>query len=119
MTLCSSKLPRSSPSFSGVYVPSLPGRYLRLDPPYSSEKSPLQVQQLQPFLNTLSQFVANSNLNKRDVAVQCLEAVLPRPEVRRAVWANTSLVAGSALLTRRVPTLSDIFFSTLIDWLTS
>ncbi|EJF62445.1 ATPase V1 complex subunit H [Dichomitus squalens] len=62
----------------------------------SSEKSPLQVQQLQPFLNTLAQFVANNNLNKRDVAVQCLEAVLPRPEVRRAVWANTSLVAGLA-----------------------
>ncbi|KAM5539127.1 hypothetical protein V8D89_007350 [Ganoderma adspersum] len=60
----------------------------------SSEKSPLQPQQLQPFLNTLSLFFVNSNSNKRDVAVQCLEAVLSRPEVRRAVWTNASLVAG-------------------------
>ncbi|TFK87372.1 ATPase V1 complex subunit H [Polyporus arcularius HHB13444] len=60
----------------------------------SSEKSPLQSQQLQPFLNTLAQFVANTSLNKRDVAVQCLEAVLPRPECRRAVWANPSLIVG-------------------------
>ena len=62
----------------------------------SSEKSPLQPQQLQPFLNTLSLFVSNNSPNKRDVAVQCLEAVLARPECRKAVWANTSLVLGSA-----------------------
>lgn len=68
---------------------------------YSSEKSPLQSQQLQPFLNTLAQFVANNSTNKRDVAVQCLEAVLPRAECRRAIWANASLVGGCVRLAGR------------------
>lgn len=60
----------------------------------SAEKYPLQPQQLQPFLNTLAVFITNNSSHKRDVAVQCLEAVLPRPEVRKAVWANAPVVLG-------------------------
>ncbi|CDO69013.1 hypothetical protein BN946_scf184834.g20 [Trametes cinnabarina] len=70
----------------------------------SSEKSPLQPQQLRPFLNTLALFVVNPSPNKRDIAVQCLEAILSRPECRQAVWANASLVGGLVDILRHNPT---------------
>lgn len=35
--------------------------------------------------------------NKRDVAVQCLEALLARPECRRAVWAIPGIIAGCVI----------------------
>ncbi|KAI0646800.1 ATPase V1 complex subunit H [Trametes meyenii] len=70
----------------------------------SSEKSSLQPQQIHPFLNTLALFVVNPSPNKRDVAVQCLEAVLARPECRKAVWANASLVGGLVDILRHNPT---------------
>ncbi|KAI0058341.1 ATPase V1 complex subunit H [Artomyces pyxidatus] len=60
----------------------------------SSEAAPLQLVQLQPFLNTLSAFVQSTSPHKRDVAVQCLEAMLPRQEVRKAVWAIPGIVNG-------------------------
>src|ERR1700710_461876 len=53
----------------------------------SSESTPLQHQHLQPFLRVLASLVQSQSPNKRDVAVQCLEALLARPECRRAVWA--------------------------------
>ncbi|KAI0371761.1 ATPase V1 complex subunit H [Pilatotrama ljubarskyi] len=70
----------------------------------SSEKSPLQAQQLNPFLNTLAIFVSVPSPHKRDIAVQCLEAILSRPECRQAVWANASLVGGLVDILRHNPT---------------
>ncbi|KAJ2997296.1 hypothetical protein NUW54_g7146 [Trametes sanguinea] len=70
----------------------------------SSEKSPIQPQQLHPFLNTLALFVVNPSPNKRDIAVQCLEAILSRPECRKAVWANASLLGGLVDILRHNPT---------------
>ncbi|KAJ8488283.1 hypothetical protein ONZ51_g3645 [Trametes cubensis] len=70
----------------------------------SSEKSPIQPQQLHPFLNTLALLVVNPSPHKRDIAVQCLEAILSRPECRRAVWANASLVGGLVDILRHNPT---------------
>ncbi|THH31773.1 hypothetical protein EUX98_g2445 [Antrodiella citrinella] len=32
--------------------------------------------------------------HKRDIAVQCLEAILPRSECRKAVWANPAIISG-------------------------
>lgn len=49
---------------------------------------------MQPFINTLAEFVQGPLPNKRDVAVQCLEALLARPECRRAVWAIPGVIAG-------------------------
>jgi hypothetical protein len=60
----------------------------------SSEKAPLQQWQLQPLLNYLSLCVQGTSQNKRDVAVQCLEAILPRHEVRQAVWAIPGILNG-------------------------
>ncbi|EIW60630.1 ATPase V1 complex subunit H [Trametes versicolor FP-101664 SS1] len=70
----------------------------------SSEKAPLQSQQMHPFLNTLALFVANPSTNKRDIAVQCLESTLSRPECRKAVWANASLVGGLVDILKHNPT---------------
>lgn len=36
--------------------------------------------------------------NKRDVGVQCLEALLARPECRKAVWGITGIIYGSVIL---------------------
>ncbi|KAI0928244.1 hypothetical protein AcW1_005549 [Taiwanofungus camphoratus] len=69
---------------------------------FSSESLPLHPQQLQLFLNAFTSFIA-SDPHKCDVAVQCLEAVLPRPECRRAVWAKPSLIAGLVDILKRNP----------------
>ncbi|KAJ3482136.1 hypothetical protein NLI96_g7185 [Meripilus lineatus] len=60
----------------------------------SVETSPVPSQRLQPFLSTLSTFISHSLPHKRDVAVQALEATLPRPEFRKAVWATPTLISG-------------------------
>ncbi|THH04816.1 hypothetical protein EW145_g5241 [Phellinidium pouzarii] len=48
----------------------------------SSESSAIQPQYLQPFIEVLSSLTRSATLYKRDVAVQCLEALLPRAEAR-------------------------------------
>lgn len=60
----------------------------------SSESSPIQPQHLQPFLEVLSGLMQSYSPNKRDAAVQCLEALLPRTEVRRAVWTHSKIIIG-------------------------
>ncbi|KAH8108453.1 ATPase, V1 complex, subunit H [Phellopilus nigrolimitatus] len=60
----------------------------------SSESSTIPPQYLQPFLEVLAGLVQSPSSNRRDVAVQCLEALLPRPEVRRAVWAHSKIIVG-------------------------
>ena len=60
----------------------------------SAEPAPLQQWQLQPLLTYLSTWVQGAAPNKRDVAVQCLETILPRPEVRQAVWAIPGILSG-------------------------
>ena len=60
----------------------------------SAEPAPLQQSQSQPLLNYLSVCVQATSHNKRDVAVQCLEAILPRHEVRQAVWAMPGILSG-------------------------
>lgn len=60
----------------------------------SSESTPLQHQHLQPFLRVLASLVQGQSPNKRDIAVQCLEALLARPDCRRAVWAIPGIIAG-------------------------
>jgi V-type H+-transporting ATPase subunit H len=60
----------------------------------SSETTPLQFQQLTPFLNALASLVQGTSSNKRDVAVQCLEALLARRQCRRAVWDIPGIIAG-------------------------
>ncbi|KXN90470.1 V-type proton ATPase subunit H [Leucoagaricus sp. SymC.cos] len=60
----------------------------------SVEESGALQQHLQPFLQTLAQFVTSSTPPKRDVGVQCLECLLARREVRQVVWANASIIPG-------------------------
>lgn len=60
----------------------------------SSETTPIAPSRLQPFLNTLSSFLISSFLHKRDLAVQCLEALLPRREVRKAIWGIPQIIQG-------------------------
>ncbi|TFY70526.1 hypothetical protein EVG20_g2484 [Dentipellis fragilis] len=60
----------------------------------SAETAPLQSHQLQPFLRALTSFVQSTSFHKQDVAVQCLEALLPRPEVRKAVWEIPALLTA-------------------------
>ena len=64
----------------------------------SSEPSTLPPEILTPFLNTLTSIIQtsnNTNVNKRDVAVQCLESLLTRTEVRSAVWEKPKILSGS------------------------
>jgi V-type H+-transporting ATPase subunit H len=73
----------------------------------SAEMTPIQHQQLQPFLETLAAFVQGTSPNKRDVGVQCLEALLARPDCRKAVWGITGIIAGSVTLLVLVESKSD------------
>ncbi|KAH7107786.1 ATPase, V1 complex, subunit H [Auriculariales sp. MPI-PUGE-AT-0066] len=59
----------------------------------SSEHKPLPSHILQPFVAVLATLV-QGNSNARDVAVQCLEALLARPEARPAVWSTENIIAG-------------------------
>ncbi|KIK63759.1 hypothetical protein GYMLUDRAFT_450965 [Collybiopsis luxurians FD-317 M1] len=59
-----------------------------------AEPRPLSPSQLHQFLGTLATMVQSSSSNKHDVGVQCLEALLARPECRQAVWANPGIIAG-------------------------
>ena len=60
----------------------------------ASETTPIAPNRIQPFLNTLSSFLVPSFPHKRDLAVQCLEALLPRREVRKAVWGIPQIIQG-------------------------
>ena len=60
----------------------------------SAEPNPVAPHYLQPFLSTLASFVQGVQTNKKDVGVQCLEALLPRAECRKAVWGIPGVIAG-------------------------
>ncbi|KAH8833511.1 armadillo-type protein [Flagelloscypha sp. PMI_526] len=61
----------------------------------SAESHPLPPKLIHPFLNTLSSFISSgASSNKTDVAVQCLEALLARPECRTAVWGMPEIISG-------------------------
>ncbi|KAG8812638.1 H(+)-transporting V1 sector ATPase subunit H [Serendipita sp. 399] len=60
----------------------------------SAEHSELQPFQYSPLLHAISGLIQGSSANGRDVAVQSLEALLPRSEIRRTVWEKPELVKG-------------------------
>jgi V-type H+-transporting ATPase subunit H len=62
----------------------------------SSEQGILPSQYLQPFLHALAGWVQGTQPHKRDVAVQCLEALLPKAECRKAVWGIGGIIVGYA-----------------------
>lgn len=64
---------------------------------FLSTEKVIQPQHLKPFLEILAGFVQGSAPHKRDVAVQCLEVLLPKPEARAAVWNIGGIIAGCAL----------------------
>ncbi|KAF9264948.1 ATPase, V1 complex, subunit H [Marasmius fiardii PR-910] len=68
-----------------------------------SELRPLQPRLLQPFLNILATMVQSSSAHKHDVGVQCLEALLARPECRQAVWAIPGIIKGFVDILKRKP----------------
>ncbi|KAF8894443.1 armadillo-type protein [Infundibulicybe gibba] len=69
----------------------------------SSPSTPPPLHHLQSFLQTLSTLVQGTSPNKRDVAVQCLEALLARPECRQAVWAIPGIISGLVEILRHKP----------------
>ncbi|KAI5900134.1 ATPase, V1 complex, subunit H [Schizophyllum commune H4-8] len=68
-----------------------------------AEPAPLPTNLLQPFLNTLATQVTAGSVNRRDVAVQCLEALLARPEVRQAVWSIPKIITGLVDILKNKP----------------
>ncbi|KAK7693170.1 hypothetical protein QCA50_002736 [Cerrena zonata] len=69
----------------------------------SAEKTAIPQQRLQPFLTTLAAFISHTQQHKQDIAVQCLEALLPRSECRKAIWANPSLIPGLVEILKQNP----------------
>ncbi|KAJ7197245.1 ATPase V1 complex subunit H [Mycena pura] len=67
-----------------------------------SEPVPLQSPQLYPFLSTLASLVQSSP-NKCDIAVQCLEALLARPECRKAIWEIPGIIGGLVEILKHKP----------------
>ena len=63
-------------------------------PQLSAESTPLQLHVLQPVINSISGLLQSPSANRRDVAVQCLETLLPRAECRKAVWRDSTVVSG-------------------------
>lgn len=54
----------------------------------------LPKQYIQPFTDVLANLVQSASSNRRDVAVQCLESLLTRTEVRKVVWSNPKIILG-------------------------
>ncbi|KAG6854987.1 hypothetical protein C0991_009810 [Blastosporella zonata] len=69
----------------------------------SSDSTPLALQHLKPFLATLSGLVQGTAVNKRDVAVQCVESLLARRDCRQAVWGVTGILAGLIEILKHKP----------------
>ncbi|KAF9557693.1 ATPase, V1 complex, subunit H [Agrocybe pediades] len=69
----------------------------------SAETAPLRSEHLQPFLNVLSSFIQGPSSNKRDIAVQCLESLLSRPDCRQEVWRIPTIIAGFVDILKRNP----------------
>ncbi|CAK5264865.1 unnamed protein product [Mycena citricolor] len=68
-----------------------------------SESTLLQASQLHPFLTFLAGLVQGNSPSKCDIAVQCLEALLARPECRQAVWAIPGVTAGFVEILKHKP----------------
>ncbi|KAF7359406.1 V-type proton ATPase subunit H [Mycena sanguinolenta] len=68
-----------------------------------SESTLLQSPQLQPFLVFLASLVQGNSPNKCDIAVQCLEALLARPECRQAIWEIPGIIAGFVEILKHKP----------------
>ncbi|KAF7322657.1 V-type proton ATPase subunit H [Mycena chlorophos] len=68
-----------------------------------SEPAPLQPAHLYPFLTTLAALVQSNSPNKSDIAVQCLEALLARPECRQAIWEIPGIIAGLVEILKHKP----------------
>ncbi|PPQ63197.1 hypothetical protein CVT24_005742 [Panaeolus cyanescens] len=67
----------------------------------SAESTPLNSQDLRPFLTTLATFIQGPSANKRDIAVQCLESLLLRPTCRREVWKTPGIINGLSEILKR------------------
>ncbi|EIW85361.1 ATPase V1 complex subunit H [Coniophora puteana RWD-64-598 SS2] len=85
----------------------------------SAESIPLQQQYLQPFLKVLSGLIQEHSANKRDVTVQCLEALLARPECRIAVWSMSPIMSGLVDILRHRPTPQMSYQVAFCFWLLS
>lgn len=60
----------------------------------SAEPGTLQAYKFLFLLQTINNLVQGPSINGRDVGVQALEGLLPRPEVRSAVWKMPTLISG-------------------------
>ncbi|KIJ27416.1 hypothetical protein M422DRAFT_37773, partial [Sphaerobolus stellatus SS14] len=86
----------------------------------SSESSTIPPETLAPFLDTLAALVqatGGNNINKRDVAVQCLEALLTRPQVRLAVWEKPGIIAGLVEILKTNPSAQTAYQAAFCFWL--
>ncbi|KAG6879041.1 hypothetical protein C0992_005666 [Termitomyces sp. T32_za158] len=85
----------------------------------SSASTPLPVQYLKPFLDTLASLVQGPAPNKRDVAVQCLESLLARRDCRQAIWAVPGIIAGFLEILKHRPGPQMTYQVALCFWLLS
>ncbi|KAF8350901.1 armadillo-type protein [Amanita rubescens] len=60
----------------------------------STERRPAALGKLPTFLATLAILLQDGSPAKRDVAVQCLEALLARPDCRKMVWEIPGIIKG-------------------------
>ncbi|KZS99026.1 ATPase, V1 complex, subunit H [Sistotremastrum niveocremeum HHB9708] len=74
---------------------------------------------LKPFLQFLSTTLQGSPVNqkKRDVTVQSLEALLPQPAVRYAVWNNPALIQGLVAILKDKPSPQLSYQAVFCFWL--
>lgn len=69
----------------------------------SSERKSIAEEKLPIFLNTLSTLMQDGRPARRDVSVQCLEALLARPECRELVWTMPGIIRGFIDILKSIP----------------
>ncbi|KIY66259.1 ATPase V1 complex subunit H [Cylindrobasidium torrendii FP15055 ss-10] len=81
--------------------------------------SPLPTHILHTYLTAISNFIQHSSVNKRDLAVQCLESLLTRQDCRQAVWEMQGITNGFLEILRHNPSSQMSYQVAFCIWLLS
>ncbi|PVG03092.1 ATPase, V1 complex, subunit H [Serendipita vermifera] len=85
----------------------------------SAEPGVLKPFQYSPLLHTISGLMKGSSPSGIDVAVKSLEALLPRPEIRKTVWTMPETIKGLISILRDKPDPQMTYQASFCLWLLS
>ncbi|EJT97397.1 ATPase V1 complex subunit H [Dacryopinax primogenitus] len=86
---------------------------------FGSSEDSAGIMDINTFLNFISSLIKDTSIARRDVGVQCLEATLPTPAFRLAVWHVPSIMQSLVQLLKSNKTAQMQYQITFCIWLLS